>query len=197
MLRRFFYILSYLRHPPWDTGISPPELMAFIHEHPPGRALDFGCGTGTNAITLAEHGWDVTGIDFVSSAIRLAKAKARRAGVEIEFQVRDVTRLDGVTGPFNLVLDIGCFHSLTAPGKRAYASNLVSLLADDGTFLIYGFLTQEDQTGTGIRKTDMAEFEQNLTLISRKEGTDRRDRSSVWMLFKPRSDREMVYQRKA
>ena len=52
-LRRLSFLLWYFRDPPWDTNISPPELLDFINRHPPGRVLDLGCGTGTNVITLA------------------------------------------------------------------------------------------------------------------------------------------------
>lgn len=186
MFRRLFYILSYLHKPPWDTGISPPELLDFVHEHPPGHALDIGCGTGTNAITLAEHGWQVIGIDFVPAAIRAARIKARKAGVVVDFRVGNVTRLDNLPGSYDLVLDIGCFHSLSNAGKQAYASNLPGLLADEGTFLIYGFLKLDDQDGTGIDNQNLAAFEQHLELISRREGTDRGERSSVWLAFTPR-----------
>src|SRR5688500_14230632 len=60
---------------PWDTGIPPPELVEVI-EGPnalePGRALDLGCGTGTNAMYLAQHGWTAVGVDFSSHAIESA-----------------------------------------------------------------------------------------------------------------------------
>jgi 2-polyprenyl-3-methyl-5-hydroxy-6-metoxy-1,4-benzoquinol methylase len=189
MLKRFFYILSYLRRPPWDTGISPPELMDFISQHSPGRALDIGCGTGTNAITLAKHGWEVTGIDFVRRAIRSANAKAQQSGVKPDFRVGDVTQLDDLPGPFDLILDIGCFHSLSRPAKNVYVSNLVNLLAREGSFLIYGFIQELDQGGTGINQQDMIALEQHLELISRRVGTDRGERSSVWMEFKLKNNR--------
>lgn len=189
MLKRFFYILSYLRRPPWDTGISPPELMDFISQHSPGRALDIGCGTGTNAITLAKHGWEVTGIDFIRRAIRSANAKAQQAGVKPDFRIGDVTQLEDLPGPFDLILDIGCFHSLSKPGKNAYVSNLVNLLAREGSFLIYGFIQQLDQGGTGINQQDMITFEEHLELISRRVGTDRGEHSSVWMEFKLKKNR--------
>jgi methylase of polypeptide subunit release factors len=73
MMRKLFFNLAYLQKPVWDTGISPPELLDFIANHNPGRALDLGCGTGTNSITLAKHGWEVTGVDFVKRAINLAR----------------------------------------------------------------------------------------------------------------------------
>ena len=36
---------------PWDTNITPPEVEDFVKTASPGRALDLGCGTGTNAIS--------------------------------------------------------------------------------------------------------------------------------------------------
>ena len=77
LFRRLLYNLWYYFHPPWDTGISPPELMDFIKSHPPERALDMGCGTGTNVITLAQHGWQAMGVDFTRRAIKLGRRKVR------------------------------------------------------------------------------------------------------------------------
>ena len=52
----------YLTNPPWDTGITPPELVSFIESSPPGKALDPGCGAGTNAIYMAQKGWEASGV---------------------------------------------------------------------------------------------------------------------------------------
>ena len=75
---------------PWDTGITPPEIVAMIESGkvPIGRALDLGCGTGTNAITLAQHGFEVIGIDVSRRAIALARRKVRSA------QLADRVRLE-------------------------------------------------------------------------------------------------------
>ncbi len=51
--RRALYEWMYWRGKPrWDTGITPPEVVQLVEaEHfPPGRALDIGCGTGTNVV---------------------------------------------------------------------------------------------------------------------------------------------------
>src|SRR6267378_7088992 len=76
LLFRFAYLLGFK---PWDSGISPPELVEWVEGPkalPPGRALDIGCGTGTNCKYLLDHKWDVTGVDFVAQALNKAKLKA-------------------------------------------------------------------------------------------------------------------------
>jgi SAM-dependent methyltransferase len=188
-LRRIFFQILYLREPPWDTGISPPELTAFIDAHPPGRAVDLGCGNGTNAITLAQHGWQVTGVDFVSRAIRNAKKKARQMGLSINFQVEDVTRLKDINGPFDLILDIGCFHSLTEEGKSAYVHNIRRLLAPDGTFLMYVHFQDpegnQNVIGSGLVEDDMRLLATHLTLTQRQDGSERGLRPSAWFWYNP------------
>ena len=63
----------------------------------PGRALDLGCGSGGNAVWLAERGWQVTAVDFSEVAIEKGRMRASERGVEVEFAVSDVTtyRPDG------------------------------------------------------------------------------------------------------
>ena len=69
-LAQSFYRFTY-RHgrPRWDSPEPRPELTELVATRRPGRALDLGCGTGTDAAYLASHGWKVTGIDFVPEAI--------------------------------------------------------------------------------------------------------------------------------
>jgi len=182
MFRRIFYFFSYLGKPPWDTGTSPPELMEFLQDHLPGHALDLGCGTGTNAITMAKHGWNVTGVDFMARAIRTARKKTTQAGLQIQYMVSDVTRLENLPGPFNLILDIGCFHNLTLQEKRVYQANISRLLSPNGSFLLYGFLKADPNAYRGIDETDMVDLSARLSLVSRTDSADR-GRSSTWLLF--------------
>ncbi|HET6822700.1 MAG TPA: class I SAM-dependent methyltransferase, partial [Anaerolineales bacterium] len=132
LFRRFLFHYWYFRQPPWDTGISPPELLEFIQNHKPGRAIDIGCGTGTNVITLAQAGWDVTGVDFAPHATKLARQKAAKAGVQAGFLIKDATTLEGIQGPFDLALDLGCFHGIPPKGRVKYLDRLHRILTPGG-----------------------------------------------------------------
>ncbi len=183
VLRLLFFNLYYFRNPPWDTGISPPELLTFIATHPPGRALDLGCGSGTNAITLAKHGWQVTGIDFALRAICLARKKASKQGLHIDFRVADVTRPPKLGGTFDLILDIGCFHGLPPQSRFRYAQNVERLLSPQGTFLMYAILKNPDEGSIGLLESDVQILTSRLKLVDRQDGSERGLRPSAWFTF--------------
>jgi cyclopropane fatty-acyl-phospholipid synthase-like methyltransferase len=190
--RRLLFHYWYFRQPPWDTGISPPELLEFIEQHKPGRALDIGCGTGTNVITLARHGWRVTGVDFAPRAVTLAKRKIKNAGVQAEVFLNDATKLDGISGPFDLVFDLGCFHGISQPGRAKYLDQLQRILAPGGFWLMYGFLKQETAlSGPGLAEAEIDLISARFTPISRQNGQDTgRGRSSAWFLFQKKQKYE-------
>jgi ubiquinone/menaquinone biosynthesis C-methylase UbiE len=184
LFRRLLFHFWYFRQPPWDTGISPPELLEFIEDHIPGRAIDIGCGTGTNVITLARAAWQVTGVDFAPRAIHMAEEKLRRAGVQAEVSVNDATRMRGINGPYDLALDIGCFHSLSQSDRAKYLEQLDRILAPGGFWLMYGFFKPDpDHASAGLVEADVERIASQFTLLSRRDGFDRHERSSAWFLF--------------
>ena len=189
LLRRFLFHYWYFGQPPWDTGVSPPELLDFIQNHEPGRAIDIGCGTGTNVITLANAGWSVTGVDFAPRAIKLARQKTSKAGVHAELLVKDVTTMQGIHGPFDLAFDLGCFHGIPQKGRAKYLEQLQRILAPGGFWLVYGFLkTEPDQPGTGLAEWDIDQILTLMALIWRRDGFDKGDRSSAWFLFQKQEE---------
>jgi SAM-dependent methyltransferase len=187
--RRFTFALAYLRHPPWDSGRVPPEVQEFVETHPAGRALDLGCGTGTSGLALARAGWQVTGVDFVARAIRVARRKTDAAGLSAEFLVGDVTRLRRFPIPFDLVLDIGCFHSLDEKGKSAYLEQMGRLLAPGGTWLVYAFVQGGEEPGAGLTEQEIQTAAQGLRLARRQDGSERGQRPSAWLWFERQQGR--------
>lgn len=183
-LRRLIFNLWYFRRPPWDSGLTPPELLAYLKDQPAGRALDLGCGTGTNVITLAQLGWQVTGLDFVPKAIAQARQKASQAGVRVDLRVGDVTRLDGLTGPFDLALDLGCYHGLSEQEKGDYFRQIDRVLAPGGIWFLYAFLRPPQIKATpGLSSVNLEQISTRFMLRSRLDGFERGERPSAYFIF--------------
>lgn len=184
MLKRFFFIIQYLGKPRWDTGVTPPELVEMINRVPPGYALDIGCGTGTNVIKLAQNGWKVTGIDFIPKAIHDAKRKANLANIDAEFHIVDVSKPLPVNQRFDLILDIGCFHSLNLNAQAGYLHNIEKHLSSKGIYLLYSFISQNNNQ-PGLSESTINQLTTRFNLINRSDGMDTStNRYSTWFTFK-------------
>ena len=178
-----FDLQYLLGQPPWDTEVTPPEVVELIEEGlPPGRALDLGCGTGTNSIYLARHGWEVVGVDFSVLAILRARRKARRAGVDCQFYRGDVTDLAFLADPFDLALDIGCLHSLPPEGCRRYVAEVARLLRPGGLYLLYAFTPRPDHSTTrGVAPEEVRSLFAPAFTVEREEiGKDLSGPRSAW-----------------
>ncbi len=125
---------------PWETG-PRGELVELVESGRilPCRAIDLGCGTGSNAVFLAQHGFEVTGVDFVSSAIAKAKRKAEAAGVRVEFVVDDLTNLRKVKGTFDFLVDYGGLDDMILKDRDRYVQNVVPLAHPGSRFLLWCF----------------------------------------------------------
>ena len=134
---------------PWDTGTPDPMLVAKIESHAiePGRTLEVGCGTGTNAIYLAEHGFDVLGVDVAPVAIENARAKAHG---RCRFETLDFLNEAAPGGPFQFVFDRGCFHIFDDDHERArFAQNVAGVLVTGGIWLSLIGSTEGAPRGVG------------------------------------------------
>jgi SAM-dependent methyltransferase len=124
--------------PIWDT--PPPQELRELVEGPAalpaGHALDVGCGSGIDAIYLAQNGWRVTAVDFSAAAITRAR-RAARGVTGATFLQGDVTKLAQlpIEQPIDMVLDMGCYHSLPDGAKSGYVAQLAAVMAP-GTPLV-------------------------------------------------------------
>src|SRR5215471_3060496 len=128
----------------WERSRPPSDLVELVEGQsplPPGRALDLGCGTGTDSVYLARRGWDVTGVDMVPRALAAARRRAAAAGVSPRYVRGDVTRLEqlGIGDGYALILDFGCFHTLPDDRRDPYVASVSGVAAPDATLLLYGF----------------------------------------------------------
>ncbi len=198
-LDRWFFTLMYWRgRPPWDTGVTPPELVSMVegpHALPPAHALDIGCGTGTNSLYLARHGWQVTGIDFAAPAIEQARKKARTAGSlagSVHFMRGDATRLRDldVGGPCALVLDMGCFHGIPPEGRAGYVAGVARHAAPGAVFMLYAFGPRAmGPRQVGVTPDDVRALFGGMFEVERVvEGSDRGGMASAWYWLRRKAD---------
>ena len=123
---------------PWDTGRPSAELQRVLGRKAiqPCRALEIGCGTGTNSVWLAQQGFEVTGIDVAPLAVEQAQRRASSAGVKVHFLVADVLQLPDLDGPFAFFFDRGCYHAVRREAPERYAPAMARQLAAGGRGLI-------------------------------------------------------------
>ncbi len=124
---------------PWDHGMVDYNLIETISKlaMKSGRALDIGCGTGENAIWLAQQGFDVVACDFSATAIEQARKKQATANAtDVCFIVADFLADTVPDAPFDFAFDRGCLHCMSAESERSrYVEKVASLLKQGGLWL--------------------------------------------------------------
>lgn len=135
---------AYLSLPPWDIGRPQGEIIRLAEKGEiRGAVLDAGCGTGENALFLANQGYEVTGIDAVEAAIRKAKQKSRERRVPAVFLEWDALEISGLGKRFGTVIDCGLFHVFSDEERPLYVQELRSILVPGGTFRLLCFSEME------------------------------------------------------
>ena len=137
---------------PWDTGKPDFNLREIITKRriQPCKALEAGCGTGSNALWLSQKGFSVTAVDIAEVAIQRAIEKASRAGANCRFFTADFMKEKIAGSPFGFVFDRGCFHSFDlAKERRRYAKIAHSYLKKDGLWLTFVGSADEPRRAPG------------------------------------------------
>jgi len=116
--------------------------------------LDVGCGTGTLAMEAYRRvgaTGHVYGIDPGSSQIARAQAKARRAGLSINFQVGVIEQLAFPDQSLDVVLSTLMMHHLPDDLKRLGLAEIARVLKPGGRLMIVDFKRVEKQRGQTAR----------------------------------------------
>jgi SAM-dependent methyltransferase len=122
---------------PWDTKKVAVELKKAVESGTikPGRAIVLGCGAGTNSIYLASKGFDVTAIDIAPTALDIAKQRAAKAKVKVNWMLADVTAVPKLK-PFDFMYDRGCYHGVRRSFAKEFVESAKKLSRPGTKFLI-------------------------------------------------------------
>lgn len=136
---------------PWDSGLPSRELGRVLDAAgiAPCRALELGCGTGTNAVALAQRGFEVTAVDCAASAIKIARTKAEVAGVQVDWIVADVQKFGDGIAPFDFIFDRGCYHCCRRVDLAGYQATLRNV-TKPGTLMLCLAGNINEQSDSGI-----------------------------------------------
>ncbi len=122
---------------PWDTKKVAVELKKAVESGKikPGRAVVLGCGAGTNSIYLASKGFDVTAIDIAPTALEIAKQRAAKAKVKVNWMLADVTAVPKLKA-FDFMYDRGCYHGVRRSFAKEFVASAKKLSKPGTQFLI-------------------------------------------------------------
>ena len=139
-----FFNSVYTVDAPWDIGAPQPAMAALLAQYPPaGLALDLGCGSGDLSIHLAQLGCRVVGIDFVESAVMLARQRAASLPFDtaqlLEFRVADALKLSQLQKQFETIVDSGFYHLFDPEECDTLIHELALTLPPHGRYYMHEF----------------------------------------------------------
>jgi len=149
---------AYAGTPPWDIGRPQPAIIRLAETNQiTGWVLDVGCGTGENLLYVAERGFVAMGIDGAPTAIKKARAKAKRRGLNAQFEVGDALNLSVPERPFDTVIDSGLFHVFSDEDRPRFTESLGRVVRLGGTYFLMCFSDQQPGDW-GPRRVTQAEI---------------------------------------
>jgi cyclopropane fatty-acyl-phospholipid synthase-like methyltransferase len=129
---------------PWYFPDLDPDFERALDEHDiaRGKVLDICTGPATQAMALAERGFEVYATDISETAVRQAREKAAARGLTITFRQADMLR-DTLDEDFDVLVDRGCFHVFEPLQRQSYIDAINRLLKPGGWLLLKCFSHKE------------------------------------------------------
>jgi SAM-dependent methyltransferase len=127
------------RDPKTEFNRQPSRLLVeAVRERQPGEAIDLGMGEGRNAIYLAQHGWQVTGVDLSDVAVAEAKRRAAQLGVRVNAVIDGLDHYDFGRDRWDLIT-LFYMHAWYHSVKPLSVQRIRDALKPGGLLVIEGF----------------------------------------------------------
>jgi SAM-dependent methyltransferase len=151
---------AYNARPPWDIGRPQPAFVELVRagELNIGGVLDVGCGTGENALYLAEKGFSAVGVDLATRAIDAAKAKSTERKLKVDFRIANALSLEFKSDYFDNAIDSGLFHTFNDSNRVDFAREIARVLKTGGKYFMLCFSDKEPTNWGGPRRITKEEI---------------------------------------
>jgi SAM-dependent methyltransferase len=140
---------------PWDIDTPDIHLVNWFNSQPikPVTLLEIGCGSGVNAVWLAQQGCQVTAVDFHPSAIQATAQRANFNKVQVDIKQLDVLKDTWPEKEFDFIFDRGFFHGnrISLDEKKRFINNISNSLNSCGLWLS---LIGSKDSGPGMKGFD-------------------------------------------
>ena len=164
----------------WDekyrSGIQPAEdpearptrlLIETASRLRPAKALDLACGTGRNALWLAENGWSVTAVDGSPAAIGILRQRASARAVNVDARIANLQKGEYRIEPATWDLIAICYYlqrDLFEPAKRG--------LSAGGLLLAIAHIAEpgEEPNYKRLKPGELESYFQGWDILHRYEG---------------------------
>jgi len=126
---------------PWDAGGVPAQLVKWLASRPKVRVLVPGCGSGYEVRAFAEHGDEVTAIEFSDAAIEAAR---RSLGAAAHL-VKKADFFSFPTAPYDLVYERAFLCALPRRIWAQWAARTAELVRPAGELAGFFFFDANDR----------------------------------------------------
>lgn len=179
-----------LKDIPWEILRPDPPLKKLVDSgvFKKGKVLDACSGAGTQSIYLAKKGFKVTGIEISQEAVKIAKRRAKKAGVTCAFLNRDVLDFPFKKNEFDSIIDRGCFHHIPKYKRQDYLKGAHRVLKENGKYYLKCFSYKNGKSWNYFTKKELIKYLTPYFKILELEHIDRgadrpKGRRYFWYAF--------------
>jgi 2-polyprenyl-3-methyl-5-hydroxy-6-metoxy-1,4-benzoquinol methylase len=147
----------------------PPNahLRTEVGDLPPGRALDAGCGHGSDTLWLAARGWQVTAVDFAATALAHARSTADAIGPDVAERIdwveADLAAWTPQPDKYDLVV---CLYVHVAGSVEEMVQRMATGTARGGTLFLVGHRPIDPATGAATAAAGQAQVSVEAALAA-------------------------------
>jgi ubiquinone/menaquinone biosynthesis C-methylase UbiE len=124
--------------------VETSAIFELLKPMPNENILDVGCGTGNYSVMLAKLGCKVTGIDVSTEMLKVAREKAEKLCLNVNFINCDAQDLPFESNFFDAVLSVATFEFIPNPHK---AFEELYRVVKQGGRIVIGFINKESPWG--------------------------------------------------